>query len=180
MRWIERGWEGGDRRVSKLANRPTAYPLYPPGITKPTCDPMYHRRERERENLPIHFYHSLSISKFRHLPPPLFIQHSASRNIFQLCLRRHSPVRYMLPRDEGRRLPSFRIASHFPRLINFTRTRILIMTYMHRFVTMNSYDDESIERINGVFFFFFLSLFSLVSRILFFFLKMISLFFARG
>lgn len=128
-------------------------------------------RERERENLPIHFYHSLSISKFRHLPPPLFIQHSASRNIFQLCLRRHSPVRYVLPRDEGRRLPSFRIAFHFPRLINFTRTRILIMTYMHRFVTMNSYDDESIERINGVFFFFFLSLFSLVSRILFFFFE---------
>lgn len=132
-RWIERGWEGGDRRVSKLANRPTAYPLYPPGITKPTCDPMYHQRERdrgkerERENLPIHFYRSLSISKFRHLSSLLIYP--------TLSIAKHLPTLSSPPFDmcslgvKGGGCPRF--VFHFPhlaRLINFTRTRVLIMT----------------------------------------------------
>lgn len=135
-RWIERGWEGGDRRVSKLANRPTAYPLYPPGITKPTCDPMYHQREREiegkreRENLPIHFYRSLSISKFRHLSPLLIYP--------TLSIAKHLPTLSSPPFDmcslgvKGGGCPRF--VFHFPhlaRLINFTRTRVLIMTCAH-------------------------------------------------
>lgn len=71
-------------------------------------------RERDRGKERERICRSISTARFRSassatFPPSLFIQHSASRNIFQLCLRRHSPVRYVLPRGEGRRLPSFRV-----------------------------------------------------------------------
>ena len=56
----EKGRGEGADRVSKLPNRPTAYPLYPAGITKPTCDPVYQReRERERESISIHSHRPL-------------------------------------------------------------------------------------------------------------------------
>lgn len=137
-RWIERGWEGGDRRVSKLANRPTAYPLYPPGITKPTCDPMYHQREREIEGkreresadpfLPLAFDQQVPPP----FPPPYLsnTQHRETSSNFVFAA--------ILPFDmcslgvKGGGCPRF--VFHFPhlaRLINFTRTRVLIMTCAH-------------------------------------------------
>lgn len=86
--------------------------------------------ERERENLPIHFYRSLSISKFRHLSPLLIYP--------TLSIAKHLPTLSSPPFDmcslgvKGGGCPRF--VFHFPhlaRLINFTRTRVLIMTCAH-------------------------------------------------
>lgn len=123
---------------------------------------MYHRREGERESadpfLPLGFDQRIPPSLFLPLIYPTL---GIAKHLRQLCLRRSVPC--VLPRGEGRReqtyfMPSFRIRVPFfvlARLINFTRTRVLIMTRAQRS------SRELIERVNDVSFPFFLLFFSL-------------------
>lgn len=165
-RWIERGWEGGDRRVSKLANRPTAYPLYPPGITEANVRsnvPPEGERERESADpfLPLAFDQRIPPSLSLPLIYPTL---GIAKHLRQLCLRRSVPC--VLPRGEGRReqtyfMPSFRIRVPFfvlARLINFTRTRVLIMTRAQRSARIFSRIDRTSQRYFLPFFLLFFSL----------------------
>lgn len=118
--------------------------------------------ERERESadpfLPLGFDQRIPPSLFLPLIYPTL---GIAKHLRQLCLRRSVPC--VLPRGEGRReqtyfMPSFRIRVPFfvlARLINFTRTRVLIMTRAQRS------SRELIERVNDVSFPFFLLFFSL-------------------
>lgn len=163
-RWIERGWEGGDRRVSKLANRPTAYPLYPPGITEANVRsnvPQEGERERESADpfLPLAFDQRIPPSLSLPLIYPTL---GIAKHLRQLCLRRFVPC--VLPRGEGRReqtyfMPSFRIRVPFSalaRLINFTR--VLIMTRAQRSARIFSRIDRTSQRYFLPFFLLFFSL----------------------
>lgn len=118
--------------------------------------------ERERESadpfLPLAFDQRIPPSLSLPLIYPTL---GIAKHLRQLCLRRFVPC--VLPRGEGRReqtyfMPSFRIRVPFfvlARLINFTRTRVLIMTRAQRS------SRELIERVNDVSFPFFLLFFSL-------------------
>lgn len=82
-------------------------------------------RERDGEYLPIHSIPTRFRSANSATSSPLFIQHSTSRNIFQLCLRRRSIC--ALPRAAKEGCP------RLPRLI----PRILIMTRINRILFLS-------------------------------------------
>lgn len=126
------GSTGAVDRKRMGRRRQTGLEIGEPTDSLSTLSAWYYRSQRaiqcttggrERENLPIRFYHSASISEFR--PPfssPLFIQRSASRNIFaNFVFAAPFHVCSLEAKGGGSRhisCPRFASVFHFPRWLD--------------------------------------------------------------